>query len=385
MAFHPRSPLVQVFGGAIAMAVAMGIGRFVYTPILPGMMDGLGLSASDAGLIASANYIGYLLGAFGGAGRWAQGREYTVAIGALAASAVLTVLMGMTDATPAFLAIRFLAGIASAFVMIFISTIVFSRLLAAGRGDLQTWHFGGVGLGIALSSLLTGLLVVLDAPWQASWWWSGALSAIGVLVVVLLIRPERQGTVRPAPEPRLPASSAMTRIIIAYGLFGFGYIVTATFLVAIVRHGELGRVFESAVWLVTGLAVIPSIWLWGFAARRWGLAPVFAIGCVVEAVGVVASVMVGGYAGPLIGGLLLGLTFIAVTAFGLQIARGIAGASPRRAVALMTVAFGIGQIGGPIVAGVIADRTGSFTEASLLAAAVLLAAGVVAWQPGKRV
>jgi predicted MFS family arabinose efflux permease len=372
-----RSPLAYALAGMVAMAVAMGIGRFVYTPILPGMMDGLGLTASDAGLIASANYAGYLVGAILAAGNWGQGREHAVAMAGLAASTVLAAAMGLTESIGLFLAIRFLAGVASAFVMVFLSTIVFSRLAVAGRSDLQAWHFGGVGAGIAISSLMTAALLLAGAQWQASWLWSGALSALGLAVVWMVIDRGPAPAHKPVAEPPMPRSTSMTRIIVAYGLFGFGYIVTATFLVAIVRQGGADRMFESVVWLATGLAGLPSVWLWGFAARRWGLSKVFAVGCVVEALGVAASVVLGGYVGPLLGGVLLGATFIAVTAMGLQLARQLAGNAPRRVLALMTASFGLGQILGPIVAGIVADSTGSFTAPSLLAALVLLAAAVV--------
>src|SRR5690606_21598776 len=149
----------------IAMAVAMGIGRFVYTPILPGMMEGLGLSASDAGLIASANYLGYLVGAVLAAGGWGQGRERPVMLAALAASGLLAAGMALSTALPLFLGIRFLAGLASAFVMVFLTTIVFSHLAAAGRSDLQAAHFGGVGIGIAISALMTGILLLNGSGW----------------------------------------------------------------------------------------------------------------------------------------------------------------------------------------------------------------------------
>lgn len=367
------------------MMVGMGIGRFIYTPILPGMMQALGLSASDAGLIASANYLGYLIGAFVAAGRWAEGREHNVALGSLVASTVLTGTMAMTDSVAAFLAIRFLAGVASAFMMVFMSTIVFSRLARAGRSDLSAWHFSGVGGGMAISALVTGLLGYMAASWRADWLAGAVVSAIGVLIVYMLLDREPGASTRPVPEPNLSMTGAMGRITLAYGLFGFGYIVTATFLVAIVRQDGLGVEFESIVWIAAGLAGVPSVWLWGRMVGRWGLARVFAVGCVVEAIGVVASVTVGGYAGPLIGGVLLGGTFIAITAFGLQFGRQIAGASPRRALALMTAAFGVGQIIGPIAAGAIADRTGNFTAASLLASVVLLVAAFVAYGAGKRV
>lgn len=358
----------------LSMAVAMGIGRFVYTPLLPGMMEELGQSAGDAGLIASANYAGYLIGALLAGGGWGEGRERAIGLWSLAASALLVALMAAFEDLGPFLVLRFLAGVASAFVMIFVSSLVFARLMAAGRDELQALHFSGVGLGIAASAIMTGLLHLDGATWQAGWIWAGVLSLAGLAAVWLLLDRgvPRAGTV--APEPPLELSRPFLKLVAGYGLFGFGYIVTATFLVAIVRQGTGGPLLEAWVWLATGLAILPSIWLWGMLVRRRGLRIAFAAGCFVEIVGVIASVLMPGIAGPMIGGVLLGGTFVAVTAFGLQAGRRLATRSPRRALALMTASFGTGQILGPIAAGFVADRTGDFVIASLLAAAALLAA-----------
>jgi predicted MFS family arabinose efflux permease len=384
MSKAPANPLRYAIAGMTAMAVAMGIGRFVYTPILPGMMEELGLSASNAGLIASANYLGYLLGAIAAAGGWAHGRERAVMLVSLAASALLAGAMGLTENLVVFLAIRFFAGVASAFVMVFVITIVFSHLAAAGRNSLQALHFGGVGVGIAVSSVMTGALVLKGSAWPAGWLWSGALSIAGFVIVLLMIdRGPLVGGIAQR-EPQLPKSAALAKIIVAYGLFGLGYIVTATFIVAIVRQGDGGRLFESAVWLVTGLAGIPSVYLWTRMASRLGLTATFALGCIVEAIGVIASVSLGTVAGPLVGGILLGATFIAITAIGLQAGRLLAPAAPRRALALMTASFGTGQILGPIAAGYLADWTGSFVVPSIGAALVLLLCAAIGYDAGRK-
>jgi predicted MFS family arabinose efflux permease len=172
-------------------------------------------------------------------------------------------------------------------------------------------------------------------------------------------------------------------MIISYGLFGFGYVVTATFLVAIVRQGGSGRVFETLVWMVAGLCGFPSVWLWQKIAARIGLYAAYAAGCLTEAAGVAASVAVGGHFGPLLAAALLGGTFIAVTALGLQEGRQLAPLAPRRVFALMTASFGVGQILGPIVAGLLAEKTGSFFAPSLLAALMLVASGALAWSARK--
>ena len=356
----------------IGMAAAMGIGRFVFTPILPGMMDALHLSAGDAGLIAGANYLGYLVGALLAAGGWAQGRERAVALAGLFAGAALAALMAATASMTAFLIIRFGAGLASAFVMIFLSSLVFERLARAGREGLTALHFGGVGLGIAVSAVLIGLLLTAGADWRQGWIWSGIVSLAAAMALVFIVDAPRSVAAEARwVEPPLSFGGPLSRVILAYGLFGMGYVVTATFLVAIVRQGEGGRMFEAWVWLATGVAGIFSVWLWNRIAARIGTLRAYALGCAVEIIGVVGSVSVGGYAGPLVGGILLGATFIGITALGLQASRRFAGASPRRAIALMTAAFGIGQIAGPVIAGYLADWTGSFLVPSLAAACVL--------------
>jgi predicted MFS family arabinose efflux permease len=362
----------------IAMAAAMGIGRFVYTLILPGMMEGLGLSAADAGFIASANYLGYLVGALLAAGGWASGRERALMLAGLAGTALLAAAMGFTESLALFLVIRFLAGLASAFVMVFLASIVFSHLAAAGRNDLQAVHFAGVGAGIALSSALMLVLIAAWPDWRAGWYLSAALSAAGFLAAMLLIDRGPLANGAAGPEPGLPKSGALTKIILAYGLFGLGYIVTATFLIAIVREGEGGPSFEAVVWLATGLAAVPSVFLWNRIAARIGLAAAYLLACLVEAAGVTASVAAGGHVGPLVAGVLLGGTFVAITALGLQLGRRLAPLAPRRAFALMTASFGLGQILGPLLAGLVANVTGSYFLPSLGAAAALLASGLIA-------
>ncbi len=373
------SPLRLAAAGTIAMAVAMGIGRFVYTPILPGMMEELGLSAAEAGWIASANYLGYLLGALAAAGGWAHGQERRLVLTGLGGTALLCALMGLTESVAAFLVIRFLAGLASAFVMVFMASIVFSHLSLARRDDLQAMHFGGVGVGIAVSAALMGVLLADHAGWAAGWFWSAAIALCGFVAVMLLAPVGPAGNGADRREPPLPKDRALARIILAYGLFGFGYVVTATFLIAIVRQGGGSRVFEAMVWLVTGLTGIFSVWLWHKAANRIGLYGAYVASCMVEAVGVAASVALGGQVGPLIGGALLGVTFIAATALGLQAGRLLAPLALRRLFALMTASFGVGQIIGPIVAGYLAEWTGSFFVPSMLAGAVLVASALIVW------
>lgn len=375
----PASPVRLALGGLVAMAIGMGIGRFIFTPILPGMMSDLGLTPGDAGVIASANYLGYLLGAIIAGFGWASGRERPLVYLSLALSAALCFAMSVSDGVIVFSIVRFFAGMASAFMLVFTATIVFSHLAAANRQDLQALHFGGVGTGIALSSLLVAFSSANGFGWREDWIGAAILSTLGLLAVLVLIRqgPVRYGsTVAEAPISWKPA---FIKINVAYGIFGFGYIITATFIIAIVRSSHGGAWMEALVWLLTGASGAISVWLWTPLLRRVGPFVALALGCAVQAVGVAASVVLPSPVGPLLGGLLLGLTFIVITAFGFQAGRVLLPNSQRRVMAVMTAAFGIGQIIGPLVGGYLANITGDFTFATLAAAAGLVVAALFAF------
>jgi predicted MFS family arabinose efflux permease len=161
-------------------------------------------------------------------------------------------------------------------------------------------------------------------------------------------------------------------------LFGFGYIITATFLVAIVRATPAIQALEPLIWIVFGVAAVPSVALWARIQTALGIPRTFAIACIVEAAGVLASVLWPTTLGVFLAAILVGGTFMGLTALGLMEARARTFGDARRALALMTGAFGLGQIVGPLFAGIASDRLGSFTAPSIVAALGLVIAALLA-------
>lgn len=353
------------------MAAAMGIGRFVYTPILPRMTEDLGISKSAAGLIASANFAGYLAGAAAAATPLLRGSRRRWLLSGLAVSAATTAAMAFVSSIPAFIALRFAGGAGSAFVLVFASALVLDRLKAAGRGGLAAVHFAGVGTGIALSAILVSVLDAHGADWRVLWLVSGAVSAVALGIAAALI-PDRTEVADAVRARSAPAGRALIAFAAAYGLFGFGYVITATFLVAIVRGSPAVRSLETVVWVVVGLAAIPSVVLWTAIGQRVGIGRAFAAACVAQAAGVAASVLWIAPAGVFLAALLLGGTIMGLTSLGLIAGQRLSPGDPRATLAIMTACFGVGQMIGPAFAGVLHDATGSFLVPSMAAAGALV-------------
>jgi predicted MFS family arabinose efflux permease len=370
--------LALACGGLAAMAAALGIGRFVYTPILPAMLGALGWSKSDAGLVASANFLGYFVGALLAGHPFVAARQRSWLLAALAISAASTAGMAAPSDIASFAVLRFIGGIASAFVIVCASTLVLERLALAGRGSLSAVHFAGVGVGIVFSAVAVSAMLASGAGWRSLWIGSGSIALLAAIVAAWLIPAVPGVAVSPEPITSHASPSGVGTMVVAYGLFGLGYVITATFLVTIVRVSDEVRVLEPWVWVLFGLAAIPSVAFWTRLGERIGIMNAYALACIIEAIGVAASVEWVTISGVCLSALLLGGTFMAITALGFMAVRMLSAENPHQAFGRMTASFGIGQMVGPTLAGFLAEQSGSFRAASLIAAAALMAAAALA-------
>jgi MFS family permease len=372
-------------GGAVTLAVAMSIGRFAYTPVLPFMRDADGLSTSAAGWIASANYLGYLIGAVvAGPVARAAGLRPAVRAG-LVLSVLTTTGMAVTSTPVVWAALRLVGGIASAWAMIAVTSLV---LAAAGtrRRRSSDVMFAGVGAGIVVSTVVIAAVAAGSDQPAPMWFALGATAAIGGLAADrLLARVDGASPPHPARRSRPPLPPEVRRLVVAYACAGFGYVITATYLVLIVRDSDLGQSLEFVTWCVVGAFATCSPWLWNRVADGNGDRPALVAAHGVLAAGVLTTAFVPGTVGVLAGGALFGATFVGIVGVGVDLARRLHDLDPTRAIAVMTVAFAVGQMIGPAVGGWLADATGTFRVPSVVAAVVLLAGGALLLRSPERV
>lgn len=365
-----------VVGGMAALAAAMGIGRFAFTPLLPWMQADAGFDNAAAGWIAGLNYLGYLVGVLAaGLVEDATLRRRVLGL-ALAGVVATTALMALPGPVALWGAVRLLAGIASAGAFVMASASVVTVLAAQGRGHLAGLPYGGVGLGIAGS----GVLVAVAAPlqgWPAAWLWLTAIAAVLAVAAWRLIPP-----LPPAPPHaaggRAGIGPAMALLAGSYFCEGMGYIVTGTFLVAIIKQTPGLGAWAEWSWVAVGLAAFPSVFFWSALARRIGAVAALVWAHMAQAVGVALPTVSAHPAAVLVAAVLFGGTFLAITGLVLSIGGTLATGRAARMIAGLTAAFGLGQVIGPPIAGAIADAAGGFALPLRLAAAVVVLGGVLA-------
>ena len=367
--------------GLIALAVAMGIGRFAFTPILPMMEADAGLTLKAAGWLAAANYLGYLLGALSAA---RLPRAWAIR-GSLLLIAVVTFAMGVTESFALQLLLRLLAGVASAWVLVHVSAWALERLHAFGRADASGTVYAGVGIGIAGAGLLCIALMAAHADSMRTWQVFGAVSLVFTAATWTAFRGDARQTAAAsmAMQP-LRWNADRVRVALCYAALGFGYIIPATFLPAMAHRYISDPAVFGLAWPVFGAAAALSTWI----AARWLRAVdnrrLWAGAYVLMAIGVGLPVAWPGLAAILVAALLVGGTFMVVTMAGLREARAVAPESATAFIAAITAAFALLQVLGPLVVSAVAHLRHGF-EASLLAAvAVLLAAALALWRPVRR-
>lgn len=358
--------------GALALAAAMGIGRFAYTALLPGTQRALGIGDGAAGAIASANLAGYLAGVLAARHLAGSPARATALRAGLAATAVVTLLGAAAPVPAAWYVLRTAAGVASGLVFVLASAGALER--AAPPGKL----YGGVGLGIALSGAVAALTPG-SAGWSVPWVILGLAAVLLPVPAWIHLAP----VAAPAPRELAPAEDAaalgfgLGRLSAAYALEGLGYIVSGTFAVAAVRRTPGLEALAPWTWVLTGVAAAPSALLWSMIGRRAGLRRALVAAHLTQAAGMALPSLSPSAAAALGGAALFGSTFIGIVALAMSAGRALAPATPGRVVGTLTAGYGVGQIVGPIAAGALSQRLGDPRPAVLLAAAAVAAGGLL--------
>jgi len=366
---------------ALAPAIGLGIARFAYALILPDMRTDLGWSYADAGSMNTTNAAGYLFGALVAARMIASVGAYRVMVGGAWACVVALMLCAVFHHAIPLNTARMLAGLGGGFAF------VAGGVLAAGVAQrnperavfLLGLFYAGPGLGI----LLSGIAVPFTLDRFGTGSWNTAWAALAILSLPLaaglhLVRGE-SATAPPSAQTS-PHYREMRWLLCGYLFFGAGYIAYMTFMIAWVQGSGGGIGLQALFWAEIGFATMASPWLWIGILERLLHGHAFAALTGITAIGAMLPLISNTVPMLLASAALFGSAFFAVVAATtVFVRRNLPQAQWASAIGSLTVAFGIGQMLGPVAIGVVNDvmqslSSGLWASVFLLFVAAMLGA-----------
>jgi predicted MFS family arabinose efflux permease len=366
--------------GIFSLILTLGVARFAYTPLLPLMQQQAGLGVAEAGWLAAINYAGYLSGALI-ASRISslvlKDRLYRIG---MVLAIVSTLVMGLSTNVVVWALSRYVAGLTSAAGMLLGTGLIMNWLIRHNHRSELGIHFAGIGLGIAGCAGA----VMLFTPWldwREQWF---AFTALGCLLLVPALRwlppPDTSGLTTSGQKLQdQPPSPLYLRVFMAaYFCAGFGYVVSVTFIVAIVNQLPGLAGWGNLVFLAIGIGAAPACINWDFIARRTGDLNALILAALLQIVGILLPVLVPGLWAAMLGALLFGGTFIGMVSLVLSMAGRYYPGMPAKMMGKMTLAYGVAQVIGPAMTGQIGAQFGSYNAGLYVAAAVMaLGAGLL--------
>lgn len=374
--------LKVLLAGFFSQLLCLGVARFAYTPLLPLMQQQSILDDASGGYLAAVNYLGYMSGALLAASLNSLALKDRLYRFGLLLAIVSTLGMAMSENIWLWAFWRYLAGLSSAGSMLIASGLILHWLLQHKlRAELGV-HFAGLGLGIALAALAVELMLWLDFDWRQQW---VLLALLGVVLAVpawrwlpspvLISSAQQQTAARSEPGKRF-----IRLMLCVYFGAGYGYVVSATFIVTIVeRLPGLGGSGNLA-FVLLGLAAAPAVLVWDLLARHSGFLNAIILALLLQTVAIALPMTLPGLATVLFCAALFGATFIGVVSLVLTMAGRLYPTKPARLMGKLTLAYGLAQVIAPAITGTLAKATGSYQTGLLLAAGfVALAALLLYW------
>ncbi len=370
-----------MLAGLFSLILTMGVARFSYTPLLPVMLDETFLNDASGGWLATINYLGYMCGAIVAASISDLKLKDKLYRTGLIVAILSTVGMGLAENYILWSIMRFIAGLSSAAGLLIGSGLILNWMLRHGHQPELGLHFSGLGMGIALSAAFA-IFMTGDYNWAQQWYVftiAGALLAIPAWL--WLPKPNANGALQSAKTlvDKPPNRNWMLILYAAYFCAGFGYVISATFLVTIVDQQETLQGNGNLVWLVTGIAASPACIVWDRVARKIGELHALMIAFGLNIIGILIPAIPGfgeSLTGVLISGLFFGATFIGIVSLMLTMVGKFYPTKPAKPMGKLTLSYGAAQILAPALSGTIAESTGNYNM-PLILASMIMSFGIV--------
>ncbi|EGQ1600341.1 YbfB/YjiJ family MFS transporter [Staphylococcus pseudintermedius] len=367
----------QLALGMIALFIVIALGRFAYTPILPFMQLDTGLDNKSVGLLATFNYLGYLIGAMLPIFYIMKNKVFDLKCYLLLNVATM-LLFGVTDHFVIWSLLRLLNGISSGAVFVLASNIVLEALHLARREGIAGLLYSAVGLGLFSSSLFIFLYTDVT-HWRETWIWLGSVAFILTLIIIVCLRenptlPEPASHKAHGPEKVIRYSKKFyIPFAIAYFCEGAGYIITGTFLVAIVKTMPTLSEYAALSWMFVGLGAIPATVLWSMIGQRIGICLSVILAFLLQIVAVLMPIFTVNAFAIALSSMIFGATFLGLTTLFMSKSHQITFETKgNNLVAVMTLIYSVGQMIAPYISGILIERTHSYNDALIFAAAILV-------------
>jgi predicted MFS family arabinose efflux permease len=337
------------------------------------MQQQAGLGIAEGGWLASINYLGYLCGAIIASLISDLNTKDRLYRAGLIVAVLTTIMMGLSEDFWLWSLSRFFAGLTSAAGLLLGSGLILNWLIRHDYRSELGIHFSGLGLGIFLCALLVETMTgIFD--WQQQWWW---LPLFGIVLLIPAWRwlptPDKSTTTNSGSSMHdsPPGRSFLRLFIVIYFCAGVGYVVSATFIVAIVDQlpGMQGK--GNWAFIAMGLGAAPACIIWDLVARRTGELNALIMAFVIQIIGILLPIALPNLTATLIGALLFGGTFIGLVSLVLTMAGRYYPTRPAKMMGKMTISYGIAQISAPAITGLIARDSGSYEQGLYLAAIVM--------------
>ena len=376
----PKQAYKQLVLSMLALMITMSISRFAYTPILPFMQQDTSMNNQNAGLLATFNYLGYLMGAIIPMFITIKSKVFDLKLYVMI-NVISVILMGFSEHFLIWSVLRIIAGITSGTIFVVASNVALEALRMANKQSISGILYSAVGIGIFSSSIFI-FLYTQAQTWKATWIILGVVALMAGIIILTSMK-DNPSISKHSTSSNQNQGKALNRAFIipfsiAYFFEGAGYIVTGTFLVALIKTIPAYADYAALSWMFVGLGAMPATLIWSLFAEKIGYKKAIYSALILQIISVGLPIFSHHMLGLIVASMLFGATFLGLTTLFMSKSQELMYHTNQKLnlVSLLTVIYSVGQMIAPMIAGVLIGDSNNY-QLALTFAMILLILGFI--------